>query len=139
MRHARGKTIGETENQMITNVAMNTAEGHFNEHLMKSSTLRASVWASAAVTISDVHRASAAGYGRERACGAGHDGIRFASPVFHGDTLYCYTEVLEKTRCRPGRRRHRALQALRREPGRKHVFEGERTVLIKRRSHWGDR
>ena len=37
LRHARGKTVEPLEQVWITNVTMNTAEGHFNEHLMKSS------------------------------------------------------------------------------------------------------
>ena len=35
IRHARGKTVTEMDNVMLTNVVMNTAEGHFNEHLMR--------------------------------------------------------------------------------------------------------
>jgi len=64
------------------------------------------------------------------------DKIRLKSPVFHGDTLYAFTEVLAKT------------EADRADAGIvtfKHwgvnqkdavVFEGERRVLIKRRSHF---
>ena len=37
LKHARGKTVEPLEQVWITNVTMNTAEGHFNEHLMKSS------------------------------------------------------------------------------------------------------
>ena len=32
MRHARGTTIGEVENQMVTKLVMNTADAHYNEH-----------------------------------------------------------------------------------------------------------
>ncbi len=28
--HARGKTVGEIDNVLITNLVMNTAQGHFN-------------------------------------------------------------------------------------------------------------
>ena len=35
--HARGKTVGEIDNVLITNLVMNTAQGHFNEHLMASN------------------------------------------------------------------------------------------------------
>jgi acyl dehydratase len=34
IRHARGKTMTQLENVLITNMVMNTAQGHFNEHLM---------------------------------------------------------------------------------------------------------
>ena len=67
------------------------------------------------------------------------DKIRLTGPVFHGDTLFAYTEVLATT------------SADREDAGIvrfKHygvnqndtiVFEGERTVLVKRRSHWETR
>ncbi len=35
--HARGKTVTEMDNVLLTNMVMNTAQGHFNEHLMKQS------------------------------------------------------------------------------------------------------
>ncbi len=34
LRHARGTTIGEVENQMLTKLVLNTADGHYNEHRM---------------------------------------------------------------------------------------------------------
>ena len=37
IRHSRGKTVEALENQFITNLVMNTADGHFNEHLMKQT------------------------------------------------------------------------------------------------------
>ena len=35
IRHARGKTVTEMDNVMLTNMVMNTAEGHFNEDAMR--------------------------------------------------------------------------------------------------------
>ena len=40
IRHARGKTLEALENVLITNMVMNTAQGHFNEHAMKNSPYR---------------------------------------------------------------------------------------------------
>ena len=37
LKHARGKTVEPLEQVWITNVTMNTAEAHFNEHAMKDS------------------------------------------------------------------------------------------------------
>ena len=34
-RHRRGKTVTEMDNVLLTNLVMNTAEGHFNEHAMQ--------------------------------------------------------------------------------------------------------
>jgi itaconyl-CoA hydratase len=37
IKHARGTTVGEVENQLLTKLVMNTAQAHFNEHVMKDS------------------------------------------------------------------------------------------------------
>jgi acyl dehydratase len=66
----------------------------------------------------------------------GLDKIRFKVPVFHGDTLYAYTEVLAKSE---GERPDGGVVHF------KHwgvnqkdevVFEGERRVLLKKKAHW---
>ncbi len=36
-KHARGKTVTNLENVLITNLVMNTAQGHFNEHMMAAT------------------------------------------------------------------------------------------------------
>jgi len=36
-QHARGKTVEAIDNVLITNLVMNTAQSHFNEHAMKNS------------------------------------------------------------------------------------------------------
>ncbi|HLK23627.1 MAG TPA: hypothetical protein VKT30_03110, partial [Caulobacteraceae bacterium] len=62
------------------------------------------------------------------------------NPVVHGDTLYAYSEVLS---AEPSPERQDAGVVTFRHWGvnqdDKVVFEGERTMLIKRRSHWGDK
>ena len=37
LKHARGTTVGELENQLLTKLVMNTAQAHFNEHAMKDT------------------------------------------------------------------------------------------------------
>ena len=64
----------------------------------------------------------------------GMDKIRLRAPVHHGDTLYAFTEVLEKTdsdRSDAGivRFRHYGINQ-----DDKLVYEGERTVLMRRRT-----
>jgi len=114
------------------------AEGHFNEHQMKSSP-----WGQrlgfGGVTISMCLGLAAEDTAENALMELGMDKIRLKAPVHHGDTLYCYSEVLEKTDAKQPdagivRFRHYGVNQ-----DDKHVFEGERTVLIKRRSHWGDR
>src|SRR6266850_2598246 len=130
--------VERLEQVWITNVTMNTAEGHFNEHLMKSSP-----WGQrlgfGGVTISMCIGLAAEDTAENALMELGLDKIRLKAPVHHGDTLYCYSEVLEKQDAQQPdagivRFRHYGVNQ-----DDKHVFEGERIVLIKRRSHWGDK
>ena len=61
------------------------------------------------------------------------DKIRLRAPVFHGDTLYAYSEVLEK---RESDRADAGIVTFK-HYGVNHndqvVFEGERTVLVRKR------
>jgi itaconyl-CoA hydratase len=62
--------------------------------------------------------------------------VRFTSPVFHGDTLHAFTEVLDTwlddARADAGVVKFRHYGVNQRD---QMVFEGERTVLIRRRLH----
>src|SRR5207302_3579896 len=138
LKHARGKTVEPLEQVWITNVTMNTAEAHFNEHSMKGSN-----WGQrlgfGGVTISICLGLAAQDTAENALMELAMDKIRLKAPVLHGDTLYCYSEVLETTDAKQPdagivRFRHYGVNQ-----DDKHVFEGERTVLIKRRSHWGEK
>lgn len=136
MRHARGKTVEALENVLITNLVMNTAQGHFNEHAMADTPFRHRI-TFGGVTASLVIGLASQDTAENALAELGLDKIRFRTPVLHGDTLYAYTEVLAvKDSERPDagevRFRHWGVNQ-----DDKIVFEGERRVLIKRRSHWG--
>ena len=137
-RHARGKTVEPLENVTFTNLVMNSAAGHFDEHVMKSHPAGRRV-VYGGVTIGMVIGLAMQDTGENAIRELGLDGIRLTKSVFHGDTLYAYTEVLEK---RDADRADAGIVRFK-HWGTKHdgtiVFEGERTVLIKRRSHWGNR
>ena len=140
IQHARGKTMCEQDNVGITLQVLNTAEGHFNEHAMQRNAMGRDGWNSrlqfGGVTISMVIGLAMQDTGENALAELGLDKIRLKSPVFHGNTLYAFTEVLETA------------DADRDDAGIvtfKHyginqddqiVFEGERTVLVKRRSHF---
>ncbi|WP_288251470.1 MaoC family dehydratase [uncultured Hydrogenophaga sp.] len=94
MRHARGKTVTEMDNVMTTLLVMNTAQGHFNEHAMKSNRF------GQRITFGGVNIATVVGLamqdtGENAVRELGMTGIRLKTPVFHGDTLYAYSEVLD--------------------------------------------
>jgi len=136
--HARGKTVTEMDGVLITNLVMNTAQGHFNEDQMAKGPMGQRI-VFGGVTAAMVIGLAMQDTGEQALAELGMTGIRFRVSVHHGDTLYAFSEVLEtRDSDRPDagiiRFAHRGLN----QDG-KVVFEGERTVLIKRRSHWADR
>lgn len=137
-RHARGKTVTEMDGVMLTHLVMNTAQGHFNEHLMAASPFGGRIvfgGVIAAIVIGLAYQDT----GEQALADVGLDKVRFRSPVHHGDTLYAFTEVVSLDDVD----REDAGQATFKHTGINDkdevVFEGERRVLLKRRSHWADR
>ena len=141
LRHARGATVGEVENQTLTKLVMNTAQAHWNEHAMQGSAFgRDGRVVFGLVTGSIVIGMTSQDTAENALAELGLDKLRFRSPVFHEDTLYAWTEVLDAA---PAPERDDAGVVTLRHWGTNQdgtvVFEGERRVLVKRRSHWGDR
>jgi len=138
MRHARGKTVEAIENVLITNLVMNTAQAHFNEHAMKQHRFGQRIvfgGVTAALIIGLASQDTAENALAELSL----DKVRFSNPVFHGDTLYAVTEVLAAT---PSEREDAGIVHFRHWGVKENdtvVFEGERRVLIKRRTHWAQR
>lgn len=95
IRHARGATIDEVENQMLTKVVMNSASGHWNEDAMKDTPYGQRL-VFGFITASMVIGLATQDTGENAVKELGLDKIRFRRPVFHGDTVYAYTEVLDK-------------------------------------------
>ena len=138
MRHARGTTVDEVENQLLTKLVMNTADAHFNEQKMQGTPFGQRL-VFGLVTGSMVIGLATQDTAENALAELGLDRLMFRAPVFHGDTLTAYTEVLgvhDADRDDAGvvRFKHWGLK----QDGTV-VFEGEREVLVKRRSHWGAR
>lgn len=93
LRHVRGKTMCENDNVGITLQVMNTAQAHFNEHAMADSFGRRLQFGG--VTIAMVIGLAMQDTGENAIRELGLDQIRLKASVFHGDTLYAYSEVLE--------------------------------------------
>jgi itaconyl-CoA hydratase len=135
MRHARGKTVEAIENVLITNLVMNTAQGHFNEHAMAGSRFGHRI-TFGGVTASLIIGLASQDTAENALAELTLDKIRFSNPVFHGDTLYAFTEVVGTA---PSDRPDAGIVHFKHwgvNQNDKIVFEGERTVLVKRRSHW---
>ena len=135
IRHARGKTVTELENVNITNMVMNTAQGHFNLDLMQKTPL-GKILSYGGVNFSIVLGLATQDTVENALAETGLDNIRLRTMVFHGDTLYAYSRVLEK---RDSDREDAGIVVFKHwgvNQDRKLVAEMERTALIKRRSHW---
>jgi acyl dehydratase len=131
-RHARGTTVGEVENQLLTKLVMNTAHAHFNEHAMQSSPFGQRL-VFGLVTASIVIGLATQDTAENAIAEVALDKLRFTAPVFHGDTLYAYTQVMATD---DGGREDAGTVRFKHwgvKQDQSVVFEGERTVLIKRR------
>ena len=87
------------DNVLLTNMVMNTAKAHFNEHLMQQSSSIAGFDTRivyGGINFSIVIGLAAQDTGEQVLQELGMDKVRLKTPVHHGDTLYAFTEVLEK-------------------------------------------
>ena len=140
IQHARGKTMCEQDNVGITLQVLNTAEAHFNEDVMSRSPDGMSGWNKrvqyGGVTISMVIGIAMQDTGENAIAELELDKIRLQAPVYHGDTLYAFTQVLgtqDSDRDDAGIVHFKHWGVNQNEQT---VFEGERKVLVKRRSHF---
>src|SRR5271166_5734539 len=128
--HARGKTVTEMDNVLLTNMVMNTAQAHFNEHFMHQASRIASF--NTRIVFGGINFSIVIGLAaqdtREQVLQElGMDKVRLKAPVHHGDTLYALTEGREKRESRADagivRFRHYGVNQ-----DDKLIYEGERTV-----------
>ncbi|HXW85687.1 MAG TPA: MaoC family dehydratase [Candidatus Binataceae bacterium] len=137
--HQRGRTISETDNHMFTSLVMNTAELHFNQAMVEKDPQ--TYYSGRRVVYGGVVLAFTVGLASEDTsenaiAEVEMDNGRHGNPVFHGDTIYARSTVLEK---RDAERADAGLVKFKLEgfkPDGTVVVEIERTVLIKRKSHW---
>lgn len=137
-RHARGKTVTEMDGVLITNLVMNTAQGHFNEHAMAEREFGRRI-VFGGVTASLVIGLASQDTGENALAELGLTEVRFRKPVFHGDTLYATTEVLATE---PADRDDAGIVTFAHTGHNQRgevVFTGQRRVLLKRASQWGSR
>jgi len=92
--HPQGMTLEEAEHQMATRLYQNTARVHFNQHQQASSRHgRRIVYGGHVISVA--HALSFDGL--ENALGmAAWNGGQHTNPTFAGDTLFAWTEVVER-------------------------------------------
>jgi itaconyl-CoA hydratase len=139
MRHARRTTISEGESHLLTKLVMNTADGHFNATKFPEGGPFPNQLVFGLLTGSMVIGLATQDTAEQALAEIGLDALRFLSPVVPGDTLTAYSEVVA---VRDADREDAGIVRFKHwgvKQDDQVVFEGEREVLLKRRSHWADR
>jgi len=137
--HARGKTVEGLENVLITNLVLNTAQAHFNEDFAQSLEQKHRI-TFGGVTASIIIGLAMQDTGENAVEEVGLDQVRFRVPVLHGDTLYAFSEVVNKEEEPADSRGHKNVGLVHfrhwgvNQRG-ETVFEGERRVLLKKRAY----
>jgi len=133
-KHVQGRTITEADNTLFCALTMNTQPLHLNADFAARSVfgqriVNGLLTMSLAVglTVSDLTEGTVV-------ANLGYDHVSHPNPVFHGDTLYVESEVLEKreSRSNPDRGLVR-LKHIGRKPDGTVAVELERTVLFLKR------
>ncbi|MFB6305282.1 MAG: MaoC family dehydratase [Haloferacaceae archaeon] len=94
-KHPFGKTVTETDDVWLTNVTMNLNPMHFNEAYAAETEFGERL-VNGLVVISLAVGMSVIDVSMNATANLGYDDVRHHAPVFHGDTIYAESEVLDK-------------------------------------------
>ena len=94
--HPNGRTITETDNVLFSAMTMNTQPLHLNEDFASRTEFGTRIvnglftlGLAVGLTVADLTEGTLV-------ANLGYDNVRHPRPVFHGDTLYVRTEVVER-------------------------------------------
>jgi acyl dehydratase len=137
-RHALGRTITEADNVLFCSITMNTQPLHLNEDFAAGTEFGARIVNGiltlglvVGLTIADLTEGTIV-------ANLGYERVSHPRPVFHGDTIYVETEVLEKreSSSKPDRGIVRLKHLGKNQRG-EVVCEVERSVLFLKRNPGG--
>ncbi|KYH27636.1 bifunctional aldehyde dehydrogenase/enoyl-CoA hydratase [Halalkalicoccus paucihalophilus] len=94
-KHPYGRTVTETDNVWFTNLTMNLNPMHFNEAYAAETEFGERL-VDGTFTIALAVGMSVIDISMNATANLGYDRIRHHAPVFHGDTIFAESEVLEK-------------------------------------------
>lgn len=94
-KHPYGRTVTETDNVWLTNLTMNVNPMHFNA-AYASATEFGERLVDGLYVIALAVGMSVADVSANATANLGYDRVRHHAPVFHGDTIFAESEVLEK-------------------------------------------
>ena len=134
IKHNTGRTITETDNVLFSALTMNTQPLHLNEDYASKTEFGQRIVnglftlaLATGLTVADLTEGTIV-------ANLGYESVRHPHPMFHGDTLYAETEVVDK---RDSRSRPNAGIVRFRHTGRNQhgvvVLEFERTALMLKR------
>lgn len=104
LKHPMGRTITEMDNVMFTSLTMNTQPLHLNEDYAKNTRFGKRIvngiftlGLAVGLTVADLTEGTLV-------ANLGYESIKHPHPMFHGDTLYVETEIVNKraSRSNPG-------------------------------------
>lgn len=134
LAHVRGRTVTEMDNVLFTHLTMNSAQAHFNHEAMVGTPFGQRL-VFGGITASIVIGLASQDTAGNALAELSLDRLRLQSPVFHGDTLMAFSEVIEAGpadgRADAGVVRFRHWGLNQRD---QIVCEAERSVLVKRRA-----
>ena len=93
--HRPGRTISEADNTWFTLLTMNQHPLHFDHEYARHTEFGRPL-VNSALTVSIVAGMSVSDTSQKAIANLGWTDIKLPAPVFHGDTLYAESEVLEK-------------------------------------------
>jgi acyl dehydratase len=94
-KHPYGRTVTETDNVWFTNVTMNANPMHFNEAYAAETEFGERL-VDGTFVIALAVGMSVVDVSANATANLGYDEVRHHAPVFHGDTLFAESEVLDK-------------------------------------------
>jgi itaconyl-CoA hydratase len=94
-KHPYGRTVTEADDVWITNITMNLNPMHFNE-VYASETEYGERLVNGVVVLGIAVGMSVIDVSMNATANLGYDNVRHTGPVFHGDTLFAESEVIDK-------------------------------------------
>jgi len=94
-KHPYGRTVTETDNVWVTNVTMNLNPMHFNEAYAAETEFGERL-VDGLYVIALAVGMSVVDVSANATANLGYDRVRHHAPVFHGDTVFAESEVLDK-------------------------------------------
>ena len=94
-KHPYGRTITETDDVWLTNITMNLNPMHFNEAYAAETEFGERL-VNGLVVIATAVGMSVIDVSQNATANLGYDDVRHHAPVFHGDTIFAESEVLDK-------------------------------------------